>query len=189
MVQPGGTYELSLSPGRWMVTAVETTPGKSFRLTSSSGDELDLSSGEVVDHDVSLNTQERDGEEGGPSSAAARGTLGASFDNVNGRVTFSFLAPGSPAATAGLALGDELVKVNEEAVNSSLDAFRLTTGEPGIAVRLAVRRAGQERLLTVKFAREQTLRPLGKTLARTQSRSNATAAQKKERLAPEICFT
>ena len=56
------------------------------------------------------------------------------------------VAPGSPAATAGLLPGDELLSLNGEAVRDVI-RYQIQADEP--RVELEVRRGGLEQLLVV----------------------------------------
>lgn len=83
----------------------------------------------------------------------SRGILGFSSEPVTGtpleeRIIVDVF-PGSPAADAGLARGDVLLRINGLA--PSTDVMR-TRFEPGDTVVLRIRRAGRERELTVVAA-------------------------------------
>jgi C-terminal processing protease CtpA/Prc len=55
----------------------------------------------------------------------------------------------SPAARAGIAVGDRFVEVDGVAVRSVADAMKLIPGSPGTMVRLKVLRGAEYRLFEV----------------------------------------
>jgi S1-C subfamily serine protease len=83
-----------------------------------------------------------------------RGWLGIAFDwtpGADGPVTINAVVPESPAARAGVARGDTLVRLNGEPVRAA--AVRQLSVAPGDTVRLRVRREGRERDVRVVAAR------------------------------------
>jgi membrane-associated protease RseP (regulator of RpoE activity) len=87
------------------------------------------------------------------ATAASRGILGFSSEPVQGadpeeRVIVN-VSPGSPAAEAGLAKGDTLLRINGAAASPEVMRTRF---EPGDTVVLRIRRDGRERDLTVVAA-------------------------------------
>jgi hypothetical protein len=98
-----------------------------------------LEEGQVLDvGDISL---------AAPNTRA--GTIGA-FVNLNGEELVIFqVIPGSPAARAGLRVGDTLLAVDGAPVTSGLEANQRLTGAPGSPVVLKVRRAGTEQTVSV----------------------------------------
>jgi serine protease Do len=84
-------------------------------------------------------------------------------------VVVAEVPPGSPAEAAGLHLGDELVRIGDVAVTSTLDVERgLLDARPGRPASLTIRRGGIESALALE------VRPLpGGAPARTASTDDA----------------
>lgn len=86
-----------------------------------------------------------------------RGWLGISFDwsrGEDGPVTVGAVVPESPAARAGVARGDTLVRLNGAAASAA--AVRQLDLAPGDTVRLRLRREGREREVRVAAARRSS---------------------------------
>lgn len=80
----------------------------------------------------------------------SRGWLGISLDWSGGEgrpVTVQAVAPGSPAARAGVVRGDTVLRMDGEAATA--DAVRRLSPAPGDTVRLRLRRDGREREVRV----------------------------------------
>ncbi|CAN5242307.1 hypothetical protein BH20GEM2_BH20GEM2_08520 [soil metagenome] len=84
---------------------------------------------------------------------AQRGWLGFRYAPLpsGGGVRVAEVVEESPAAAAGLAVGDVILRVNGEA--ASEERIRRLEREPGERVRLRIHRSGRERELTVVAAR------------------------------------
>jgi len=82
--------------------------------------------------------------------------IGASVDMTfegGGRV--SAVSPSSPAARAGLRVGDVITAVNNDPVNSAeVLIVAIRTHQPGEAVRLAYERGGRSRTVTLTLAQQ-----------------------------------
>jgi PDZ domain-containing secreted protein len=91
---------------------------------------------------------------------AKRVASGIAFDLADQKVHWSGtnvaitgVEPGSPAAMVGMQSGDSLISINGTDVDNSVDAGKmLYAREPGSRVQLVVRRAGQDREVTVETA-------------------------------------
>jgi C-terminal processing protease CtpA/Prc len=80
------------------------------------------------------------------------GTIGAVVHPDGAQLVVGQVTPEGPAARAGLQVGDVLLKVDETAVTTPMEVFRLLRGPPGSTVVLTVRRAGSERSVSVTRA-------------------------------------
>ncbi len=91
-----------------------------------------------------------------PSAAAASGTVGylgvQLSATASGEAVVAALDEASPAAQAGLGVGDVLVSVNDAAVND-LAAFRqmIRAAAPGTSLALTIRRGGATQRLTASI--------------------------------------
>lgn len=82
------------------------------------------------------------------------GTLGATVTRAGDTVIFDAIQEGSPAALAGVALGDELVSVSARPISSPNEFLNvLTTMPAGWPVQLGVRREGRPLELRARLAR------------------------------------
>ncbi len=91
--------------------------------------------------------------ERGPSRASARAMpdrlAGADFQDASGNVLVANVAPGSPAAQAGLRTGDVIVAVNRRPVGTVAELTRLL-GETRGTIALDLFRGGARLLLVVR---------------------------------------
>ncbi len=85
--------------------------------------------------------------------AAIPGTVGATFETLNGRVAFAWIVQDGPAGKAGVRVGDVLERVDAELVTTPSQAQALLKGLPGSSVRVEVSTAGASRTLTLERQR------------------------------------
>jgi serine protease Do len=86
-----------------------------------------------------------------------RGWLGVTVDDANNVVTVAALERNSPAARAGIRVGDMIVRVNGERVESSRGLIRvIAAASPGASVDLLIRRQGREFDVPVTVGRRPT---------------------------------
>lgn len=82
------------------------------------------------------------------SNAQQQAALGVFMSESNGQVRVIGLAPGSPAAQAGIRVGDELRKVNDESIKTARGMTdEIAEFEPGDHVTLTIQRNGAEQQL------------------------------------------
>ncbi len=137
-----GTYSLRLIPGHYKVNS--WLVGSSELIFS---EEVDLAAGQQLRLDfVVPKTKPRKMETSAP------GTIGASFDDGPGGVAVSWIISESPAARAGLAVGDLVLGIDGKPVARSVDAFALCNGAPDTQVRIALRRGGVDQELVITRA-------------------------------------
>lgn len=88
----------------------------------------------------------------GRSTAPARPWLGMFTRDTRDGVTILSVVPEGPAAKAGLAAGDVVLRVGDEEVQDMAQMFRTiwARGEAGINIPLTVRRAEEDRDLSVR---------------------------------------
>jgi membrane-associated protease RseP (regulator of RpoE activity) len=84
--------------------------------------------------------------------------LGISMEEQDGHVHISAILPGSPAARAGLRVGDEIRSVAGEKIRTT-DGLRDEIAEqrPGSRVELSIRRNGQRQTVQVRLVAEDEL--------------------------------
>jgi hypothetical protein len=80
------------------------------------------------------------------------GSVGVMLETAGTQVIVSELLPGSPAASAGVQVGDVVLEVDGTPVTALGDAFRRLPGAPGSTVVIKVRRGGAEQTLSVTRA-------------------------------------
>ncbi|HYH98831.1 carboxypeptidase regulatory-like domain-containing protein [Hyalangium sp.] len=102
-----------------------------------------LASGEAVDlGDVAVTTRK-----------TTPGTIGVGFSEERGWVSVAWVKADSPAAQAGMRVGDQLLAVEGLVVRSRQEAEQRTRGAPGSPVQLRIQRAdGQEQQLQLTRA-------------------------------------
>jgi S1-C subfamily serine protease len=90
----------------------------------------------------------------GTISSPGRPWMGINGREADSGIVLTRIQPESPAEKAGLAVGDVVVGVAGEPVRSLADLYRKvwSKGEPGVDVRLDVRRGGSVGPITVKTA-------------------------------------
>ena len=84
----------------------------------------------------------------GPPAAEA-GSIGARFAGERGAVVVSWVLAGSPAALAGLRVGDQILRIDGVPPDGGPDALSRSSGGPGSPVTLLRRRSGVEATLLV----------------------------------------
>ncbi len=112
------------------------------------GVNVDLKAGELRQLDLATPSNEARAETRG-ASLVEPGTLGAAYETQSGAPRVSWVVQGSPAAAAGLRVGDLLLRVDGASVRDGVDAYALTRGEPGAVASLLVRREGQDLALSI----------------------------------------
>lgn len=82
--------------------------------------------------------------------------IGVEVDFRNDRVTVISPIDGSPASRAGIRAGDSILSIDGASVQgkNASDLVKLMRGAPGTAVRIGVRRAGEEAILQFTLSRE-----------------------------------
>lgn len=140
-----GRYDEQLVPGRYELYASRPTQV----MTRFAGLPVEIRAGETTEVDLPV---ELIVEDGGDLGAALHRELGSgvSFDTGPGGVAVSFLMPDSPAALAGVRVGDLVLSIDGEAVVRTLDAFERLQRPRGQAAAMTVRRDGQDVTLTLK---------------------------------------
>lgn len=93
-----------------------------------------------------------------PAQGAQQAALGVYMSETGGHVQVIGVAPGSPAAQAGIRVGDELRKVNDEGIKTA----RGMTGEigefePGDHVSVTIARGGTEHKLDATLGARSTV--------------------------------
>jgi len=78
--------------------------------------------------------------------------MGIRMEEVEGRLLVQSVVPESPAEKAGIAIGDELLALDGQPVKESVDVhFRIGEKREGEAMQVTVRRAGEEKILSLTF--------------------------------------
>lgn len=140
-----GRYDEQLVPGHYELYA--STPSQV--MTRFAGFPVEIRPGETTEIDLPVEIIVEDGGDPGAAMHRELGS-GVSFDNGPGGVAVSFLMPDSPAARAGVQVGDLVLSVGGEPVVRTLDAFERLQRPRGQAVAVTVRRDGQDLTLTLK---------------------------------------
>lgn len=138
-----GTYSLHVIPGHYRVTPFLVS-SHSMALT----DEVDVSAGKAATLDFEIPKEGLNQK----METSAPGTIGASFDDGPGGVAVSWIISESPAARAGLQIGDLLLGIDGKPVARSVDAFAQANGKAGSAVRFSLRRGGADQEIVVTRA-------------------------------------
>lgn len=88
--------------------------------------------------------------------------LGVSLEEYKGHVRVIAVMPGSPAAKAGLRVGDEIRAVGDQKIRTT-DGLVEEIGEyqPGRQIGLSIRRNGERQTLTARLASTQELSKAG----------------------------
>jgi membrane-associated protease RseP (regulator of RpoE activity) len=80
--------------------------------------------------------------------AVHHAALGVSLNESDGRVTVLAVMPGSPAAKAGLRVGDQIRSVGDERIRTAKGlAEEIAENRPGTQVELSIRRSGEKQTL------------------------------------------
>lgn len=140
-----GRYDEQLLPGHYELFA--STPSQV--MARFAGLPVEIRSGETTELDLPVEIIVEDGGDPGAAMHRELGS-GVSFDHGPGGVAVSFLMPDSPAARAGVHVGDLVLSVGGEPVVRTLDAFERLQRPRGQAVAVTVRRDGQDLTLTLK---------------------------------------
>ena len=95
-------------------------------------------------------------------SRGSFGGLGLEVQASDGAVRVVSPIPGSPAARAGLAAGDLIVRVDDQPLSglALADAIALMRGQPGTLVSVTIQRAGTAGEFTVSLTRDTIRRQL-----------------------------
>lgn len=84
--------------------------------------------------------------------------LGVSMDDADGAVHVTAVMPGSPAAKAGVQVGDEIRSVDGDRIRTAQGlAEEIGEKRPGNRVELSIRRNGERKTLQVRLATQQEL--------------------------------
>jgi carboxyl-terminal processing protease len=107
-----------------------------------------------------LDLRTQAGERG--DSSGSFGGVGLELQPVDGTVRVVASIPGSPAARAGMAAGDLIVRVDDKPLEgvSLADAIERMRGQPGTTVALTVQRPGSAGEFTLSLTREIIRRQL-----------------------------
>jgi len=95
------------------------------------------------------------------------------WEDNEGRVLISHVAPGSPAARAGLQTGDELLRFDDERIDSASEFIDdIRDKDPGAKIDLTIRRNGRKQDVQAKLvARDEAFRNVrNRTFAEDDSR-------------------
>ena len=91
------------------------------------------------------------------AGSVVSGTIGVAVQRSAEGVVISAVGAGSPAARAGLQVGDRVLRYNGEAVNDARQLARLVLqSEPGSVARVQVMRGGAARTLDVNVEQVRT---------------------------------
>ncbi|GAB3822795.1 hypothetical protein GCM10028895_28150 [Pontibacter rugosus] len=87
------------------------------------------------------------------------GGIGAVIGSRDGKVTVQMPYENSPAHKAGLAIGDEILKINgvDVRAKSTEDVSKLLKGQANTSVKLDVRSYGQTKSRTIELMRENII--------------------------------
>ena len=156
--------------GRYGVVAVAllamaTWSGNSFgREKDASNDSTSNAQSNASNDDsqnASQNNNDRRNQDRDQSDADAQhhAALGISVVDNDGRVRVVAILPGSPAARAGLQVGDEIRSVDDQRIRTA-DGLTEEVGEkqPGSNVELSIRRNGERRTLQARLVSSQEVR-------------------------------
>ncbi|HEX4144188.1 MAG TPA: PDZ domain-containing protein [Pirellulales bacterium] len=98
--------------------------------------------------------QDRDQSDDAQHHAA----LGISVTDNDGRVRVAAMLPGSPAAKAGLQVGDEIRYVDDQRIRTAEGLTdEVDDKQPGSNVELSIRRNGERRTLQARLASSQAM--------------------------------
>lgn len=83
-----------------------------------------------------------------------RGFTGIEYEGKDGKVAIKAVMPGSPAAKAGLKVGDVLVSIKNFSIDSEKDVVRaLAKAEPGTKWRFTIMRGEKEEKIDVELGK------------------------------------
>jgi predicted metalloprotease with PDZ domain len=87
-----------------------------------------------------------------PPAAAPRAYLGVTTRTENGKTIITGIRRGSPAAAAGMSLGDEIAAINGEPLAAGQLTQRLEGMAPASKVTLTITRGGATRTMNIVLA-------------------------------------
>ena len=118
-----------------------------------------------------------------PPAGAPRGYLGVVTQSDDGKTIVTGIRRGSPAASAGISLRDEITAINGDPLPEGQLAQRLARFSPGAKVTLAMTRAGAPRTVDIVLAVDPghgwQLSPLPDATATQSQRLDIWLAQKR----------
>jgi carboxyl-terminal processing protease len=96
------------------------------------------------------------------SASGSFGGLGIELQSSEGAIRVVAALPGSPAAKAGLAVGDLILRVDDRPLEGMglADAIERLRGQPGTPVSVTVRRAGTDQDFVISITRDTIRREL-----------------------------
>ena len=141
--------------------AMATWSGSSFGREKDSSNESQSKASSDDSQNASQNNNDRRNQDRDQSDADAQhhAALGISVVDNDGRVRVVAILPGSPAARAGLQVGDEIRSVDDQRIRTA-EGLTEEVGEkqPGSNVELSIRRNGERRTLQARLVSSQEVR-------------------------------
>jgi len=132
--------------------------GTSFGRDKDSGNDSQSKASNTSGNDTQATNQNGNDQQGreGADDAQHHAALGISMTDSDGHVRVAAVMPGSPAAKAGLQVGDEIRAVDDERIRTA-EGLTEEIGEqqPGATVELSIRRNGERRTLHARLASSQ----------------------------------
>jgi len=129
----------------------------------SFGDENDNSrsdrtnnSGQKANQDRSQDQSRQDQDRSNDEDASHHAGLGVSLLEQDGHVNVIAVMPGSPAAKAGVRVGDEIRYVNDDRIRTAQAlAEEISENRPGAQIELSIRRNGEKQTLKATLGSQE----------------------------------
>jgi PDZ domain len=138
--------------------ALAAWSGKSFGRDKDSGNDSQTNASDSASNETQSSAQNRNDRQDRENADDAQhhAALGISMTDSDGHVRVAAVMPGSPAARAGLQVGDEIRAVDDQRIRTA-DELTEEIGEqqPGANVELSIRRNGERRTLHARLASSQ----------------------------------
>ncbi len=135
--------------------------GTSFGRDKDAGNDSQSNASDASSNDSQSTAQNRNDRQDRDHSEDAQhhAALGISMSESDGHVRVIAVMPGSPAARAGVQVGDEIRAVDDQKIRTTQGLTEeIEEQQPGATVELSIRRNGERKTLQAKLASSQESR-------------------------------